>query len=659
MVEPMQGNLSLLGVNALSIPEARAAIEAAVRTDRPVASAAFQLSQDPPDSPKLGVVIYRAVYRGKPATEQERVASVLGAVFVTVRVEDLLRSVLAQAPGYLHFCVTDTDTSARQRQLAATSLCADAPDGLVHRRTLAFAGRQWELRVNASEVGASQSAGARHYAWLFSIVGLLTAAVLGALLLTVTGRARIIELAVQERTAALETEVRERDQVPRRRCAKASSASATSSTTCRSAWSTPTCDGDGASGESALLRADRATMHRRAVRTEAAGLLHPDDVGEDVGAVRPAGARRHRRCTVATSATSPRTAPRCGCSARCRCCATSAGAAAAHRRRGRGHHRAPAARGRRARARGGRGVEPREERVPVAHEPRAAHAAERDARLRAAARARPAPAAERHAAAPGSSQIQQAGWHLLEMINDVLDLSRIESGNLRLQTETLNLRRAAGGDACRWSQRDATAAPHPDHRSELGRRHGHGAGRRDPRQADPDQPAVSNAVKYNVDGGRIHIVQPRSRGDAVEIAVTDTGLGMTPEQLAELFQPFNRLGRERSGTEGTGIGLVISQRLAELMGGALQRAQHRRPGLVVHPARCRAAADPDTVPSDLDRLAADRSDYHRAHRALRRGQRDQCRGDARHPGAAAAGAAGRVDHRAATAWRRSARSGPT
>jgi CheY-like chemotaxis protein len=56
----------------------------------------------------------------------------------------------------------------------------------------------------------------------------------------------------------------------------------------------------------------------------------------------------------------------------------------------------------------------------------------------------------------------------------------------------------------------------------------------------------------------------------VEVTITDTGLGMTPEQMRDLFQPFNRLGRERSQQEGTGIGLVISQRLAELMGGTLK-----------------------------------------------------------------------------------------
>ena len=83
---------------------------------------------------------------------------------------------------------------------------------------------------------------------------------------------------------------------------------------------------------------------------------------------------------------------------------------------------------------------------------------------------------------------------------------------------------------------------------------------------------LSNAVKYNIDGGRIVVRSRLTEAQVIEIAVSDSGLGMTRAQLDELFQPYNRLGRERTAVEGTGIGLVISRRLAELMGGSL-RAQ--------------------------------------------------------------------------------------
>ncbi|MBX9795036.1 MAG: CHASE domain-containing protein [Burkholderiaceae bacterium] len=604
MVEPMQGNISLLGVNALSVPEARAAIEAAVRTDRAVASAAFQLSQDPPDSQKLGVVIYRAVYRGKPATEQERVDSALGVVFVTVRVEDLLHSVLAQSPGHLHFCVTDMDTSARQRQLAATSLCAEAPDGLVHRRTLAVAGRQWELRVNASEVGASQAAGARHYAWLFSSVGLLTAAVLGALLLTVTGRARIIELAVQDRTAALEQQVRERVQVE--------AAMRESEQRFRNIFNNVPIgvlytDIDGTVRQAnprfcELVGRDASALEHLKTRE----FLHPDDIEEDAALF-----NRLLSGDIATYRRQTRYVAPDGHTVWVQCSVSLL-----RDESGRPQRIVSVA-------------EDITEHLRLAEAVRAREAAEASNRAKSDFLSRmshelrtPLNAMlgfaqllelEDHpslgtAQRAWVGQIQQAGWHLLEMINDVLDLSRIESGNLRMDLETLDLPELLA--ATRPLVEQSADLRHIVITEELAR----GA-----RFITGDATRVkqiltnllSNAVKYNVDGGRIHL-STRVQGDWVELMVTDTGLGMSTEQMASLFQPFNRLGRETSGTEGTGIGLVISQRLAELMGGELRAASHVGQGSSFI-LRLPAVGDPDTVPSDLDRLATDRNDYHLRH----------------------------------------------
>jgi CheY-like chemotaxis protein len=177
---------------------------------------------------------------------------------------------------------------------------------------------------------------------------------------------------------------------------------------------------------------------------------------------------------------------------------------------------------------------------------------------------------ERHPLSPGQrpwvTQIQHAGWHLLDMINDVLDLSRIESGNIRLQLENLDLEALVEASVA-LIEGDAAK------RGILIRRN-----------FQPTSIAVvsditrvkqilvnllSNAVKYNTDYGRIEI--EIGQGDThAELVVRDSGLGMTQEQLDGLFQPFNRLGRERSGVEGTGIGLVISKRLAEWMGGGLR-----------------------------------------------------------------------------------------
>jgi CheY-like chemotaxis protein len=168
-----------------------------------------------------------------------------------------------------------------------------------------------------------------------------------------------------------------------------------------------------------------------------------------------------------------------------------------------------------------------------------------------------------------AGQIQQAGWHLLDMINDTLDLSRIESGMLELEPVALEVAPLVGAAL-------AMVEPAAEKR-----------GLRIVRELDPRAHAVrgdetrikqiltnllSNAVKYNVDGGSITLRTRATEGDVVEFAVSDTGLGMDRSQMDDLFQPYNRLGRERSAVEGTGIGLVISQRLAALMGGSL-RAQ--------------------------------------------------------------------------------------
>src|SRR4030095_1113994 len=80
---------------------------------------------------------------------------------------------------------------------------------------------------------------------------------------------------------------------------------------------------------------------------------------------------------------------------------------------------------------------------------------------------------------------------------------------------------------------------------------------------------LSNAVKYNrIDGSVLVDCVVRAEG-RVRISVTDTGAGLTPDQVLQLFQPFNRLGQEAKGEEGTGIGLVVCKRLVEIMGGVI------------------------------------------------------------------------------------------
>src|SRR5258705_5194867 len=100
-IEPMARNLGALGVNVLSIPAARAAIDSAIRTDRPAATPAFKLTQELAGDEQTGVVVYQAVYTGNPGNVQQRLAAAQGVVFVTLRIEDTLRTVLDQVPHYL------------------------------------------------------------------------------------------------------------------------------------------------------------------------------------------------------------------------------------------------------------------------------------------------------------------------------------------------------------------------------------------------------------------------------------------------------------------------------------------------------------------------------------------------------------------------------
>ncbi len=167
----------------------------------------------------------------------------------------------------------------------------------------------------------------------------------------------------------------------------------------------------------------------------------------------------------------------------------------------------------------------------------------------------------------GLALIERAGWHLTGMISDVLDLSRIESGSLRLALGPLDLGPLA---------RDALAFVAADAEREQVRCQVDIA--EDARwvHADPvrvEQVLVnllSNAVKYNRPGGQVELRARRaSDGTAVRISVRDTGLGMTPAQLDGLYQSFNRLGREASGKPGAGIGLVVTRTLVSLMQGQM------------------------------------------------------------------------------------------
>jgi PAS domain S-box-containing protein len=163
-------------------------------------------------------------------------------------------------------------------------------------------------------------------------------------------------------------------------------------------------------------------------------------------------------------------------------------------------------------------------------------------------------------------QILKAGWYLLELINEILDLALIESGKLTLSNEPVSL--AEVMIECR-------AMIEPQARTR-------GLGMtfpsfEIPRFITADRTRIKqvlinllfNAIKYNRPKGKVAVECTLVVPDSIRIGVRDTGVGLAPEQLAQLFQPFNRLGKEASAEEGTGIGLVVTKRLVELMGGTI------------------------------------------------------------------------------------------
>jgi two-component system cell cycle sensor histidine kinase PleC len=165
-----------------------------------------------------------------------------------------------------------------------------------------------------------------------------------------------------------------------------------------------------------------------------------------------------------------------------------------------------------------------------------------------------------------AGDILKSGQHLLSLINDILDMAKIEAGKLTLHYEQVSLKEIVD-DATRLMRGkieeaglklvvDAAELPEIE------------ADHRGLKQVVLN--LISNAVKFTPEGGDIIVALSRLDDDRVRLAVTDTGIGIAPEDLARLARPFEQVeGQHSKTTQGTGLGLALTKSLIELHGGAL------------------------------------------------------------------------------------------
>ncbi|WP_431048607.1 CHASE domain-containing protein [Roseateles sp. L2-2] len=551
LIAPFARNRPAMGANVRNIPQARAAQERAMATGEPSASESFPLSQDAGVT-LMGVVVYRALYEGgstDPRDAAGRARRPTGVAFATLRPEALLHDALPARAGRLDYCLIDATAGSRRPLLAGDERCLHLPETLPSQsRDFDFAGRAWRLIVyNPAGLPVLEGGAALP----FAIAGLVGTALLGLLLLSVTGSTARVARRVEEATQRLRvSEERFRDIVE------------------HAPIGVVTCDLNARPQEinpyfCQLLGMSIEQLKARSVLA----ITHPEDRAEDsrlgMALIRGELGRYSRIkryigaqgqvITVRSTVSLLRDAQ--GQPSRLLGVVEDIGEQLRLAELERIHE-----------AELGANRAKNEFLSRMSHELRTplnamlgfSQLLESDPESALSTRQR-----------GWLTQIQQSGWHLLAMINDTLDLSRLDAGGLRVQIDDQDLGPIASDSlAMIETQRqrrgvtiDVDLAP------DAGRLRADAT-----RLKQVLTNLLSNAVKYNHDGGRVQLRARRIDDSRIELSVSDTGPGLTEAQMAQLFQPFNRLGREVGAIEGTGIGLVITQRLLELMGSRLRVA---------------------------------------------------------------------------------------
>ena len=549
LIAPYSRNRPAMGVNIRSIPQAHVAQDRAIATGRPAASESFPLSQDV-GVLIMGVVVYRAIYDDGSAAPRDAAGQThraRGLAFATLRPEALLRDALPDR-ALLDYCLIDATPGAAHPLLAGDPRCQHLPETLPRQeRDLDFAGRAWRLLVYAPR-GLPVLEG--NATLPFALAGLAGTALLGVLLLVITGSTARVARRVDEATQRL----RDSEERFRTIVEHAPVGVVAADLNARPLEINPYF--------AELLGIPIEKLKARSVMA----FTHPDDRAEDsrlgMALIRGDLDRysRIKRYIGADGQAIPVRSTVCllrdaqGRPFRLLGIVEDIGEQLRLAELEREHETELAANKAKS-----------EFLSRMSHELRTPLNAMLGFSQLLETDQEPG-----HSLSPRQlgwiTQIQQSGWHLLAMIDDTLDLSRLEVGQLRVRmgdhalapivadslamVETQRQRRRVSIEVDLAADVDLVRADATRLKQVLTN-------------------LLSNAVKYNHEGGQVWLRARQTGPSTIELSIADTGPGLSAAQQAQLFQPFNRLGRESGGIEGTGIGLVITQRLLDLMGSRL------------------------------------------------------------------------------------------
>ncbi|MDH5359207.1 MAG: ATP-binding protein [Gammaproteobacteria bacterium] len=198
-------------------------------------------------------------------------------------------------------------------------------------------------------------------------------------------------------------------------------------------------------------------------------------------------------------------------------------------------------------------------------------------------------------------RIKNAGEHLLSLINEILDISRIEAGRMNVSMEPVAISELVH-ECVQLVYEQAKKMEIELHVQSLQLYDDIFVHADQMRLKQVLLNLISNAIKYNRLGGKVWIEWESIDNDAVNISIRDNGIGVPAKMQSQIFQPFNRLGAEHTNIEGTGIGLVITKRLVELMDGTIGFSSNKKDGTRFWLSLQKTENKYDSADADIDEL---------------------------------------------------------